>query len=168
MKRPLVLILLSIVASSAFAVEAQIAGTLHASDGYNYREISVAVIVTPVKDGRLWLNANHSYQLLFSERDRLLSLARDAAKRVDIAYANKTTVSYQQELGSFRTDEGAQIIVSFRTDGYESSYAVVSIADDGNYDLLLLNRKDSIDFVNVLEATNRLVDEYQTQTGLFK
>ena len=167
MKRPLLLILLSIAATSAFAVEAQIAGTLHASDGYNYREISVAVIVTPVKDGRLWLNANHSYQLLFSERDKL-DLARDAAKRVDVAYANKTTVSYQQELGSFRTDEGAQIIVSFRTDGYESSYAVVSIADDGNYDLLLLNRKDSNDFVNVLEAANRLVDEYQTQTGLFK
>jgi hypothetical protein len=168
MKSILVPLVLLFAAASGFSIGPQVVGSSHAEDGYTYKDLMVDVVVSPVEDGRLWVNAEHSYLLLFSERDKLLDLVQGAVKKIDIATANKTTISFVQELGNFRTDEGAHVSVAFQTDGYQSSYAVVRIMDDGNYDFLMLNRKDSMDFLNVLGNAHSLIDDYQRQAALFK
>jgi hypothetical protein len=168
MKLFLILALSVIAAFRVFAVEPQIAGSSHASGGYDHKDMAIAVIVNPIEEGRIWLNAKSSYQLLFSERDELLSLVRVAAGEIDIAVANKTTISYQRLVGRFSTDGAALVTVSFETDGYEASYAVVQITANGNDDILLFNKKDVQDFMNILGISHSLVDDYQKQAALFK
>jgi hypothetical protein len=141
---------------------------MHAQSGYTYKDLAIAVTISTLEEGRLWLNAEHSYQLRFSERDQLLKLVRSAARRIEIANAHKTTISYRMDLGSFRTEEGGAFFVSFQTDGYAQSFTIVTIMDDGNYDLLWLNMKDTNDFINVLENAHSIIDDYQKQADLFK
>ena len=168
MKRFLTISLLLIGASTAFAFGPQTVGNLHAENGYDYKDIAVDVTVSPAEEGMMWLDATNSYPLLFSERDKLLSLIQTAAKKIDIAFSNKTTVSYREELGSFLTDDAAVVTVSFETDGYESSYAIVQIMNGGKNDILLLNKNDTQNFINVLENAHNILDDYQKQVALFK
>jgi hypothetical protein len=165
MKRFPVRALLFILASSVFAVGPQTVGSSHAESGYDYKDITVAVLIRPAEEGRLWLNANYSHALLFSEKDRLVNLVQTAAKKIDIATSNKTSISYLQEVGGFYTENGALVTVAFDTDGYGSSYAVVRVMGDGNNDILLFNKKDTGDFIGVLGS---VVDDYQRQVALFK
>ncbi len=167
MKRLIVLALFFVVASSLFAQGSQIAGTTHAENGYDYRDTHVTVLVVPSKAGMLWLNADYSYPLLFSERDRLANLVQTAAKKIDLATAKKTTISYSQEIGRFYTENGALIVVNFDT-GYGLSNAVIRITGDGNSDILLLNKKDTEDLVTALGNANNLIDDYQKQVALFE
>ena len=112
--------------------------------------------------------ANYSYPLLFSERDKLANLVQAAAKKIDIAISNKTTISYAQKIGGFYTENGALVTVSFDTDGYGLSYAVVRVRGQGNSDLLLLNKKDTEDFIDLLRNAHSLADDYQRQVALFR
>lgn len=162
MKLFLIFALLFTVASSVFAIGPQTVGSSHAESGYDSKDMAVTVVASPAEEGRMWLNANYSYPLLFSERDKLVSLAQTAAKKINIAVANKTTISYLQEIGRLITENGALVTVSFETEGYELSYAVVRITGDGNSDILFLNKKDTQDFVNILGNANSLVNDYQT------
>ncbi len=168
MKHFLILATLTVFASRAFAFGPQTVGSSHAESGYDNRDIAVVVSANPATQGMLWLNADYSYPLLFSERDRLVELVQAAAKKIDIAVANKTTISYLQEIGRFNTENGALVVVSFETDGYELSYAVVRITGDGNNDILVLNKKDTQDFITVLGNANTLIDDYQRQVALFR
>jgi hypothetical protein len=168
MNRFLILALSLIAASRVFAVEPQTAGSLHASGGYDHRDMQIAVFVNPVAEGRIWLNAKYSYQLLFSERDELLSMVQAASQEIDIAVVNKTTIRFERVIGRFSTDGAALVTVSFETDGYEASYAVVQITSQGNNDILLFNKKDVGDFISVLGKSHSLVNDYQKQAALFK
>jgi hypothetical protein len=167
MKRFAVFMLLLVVAASAFPVETKTVGSWHAQNGHTYKDIQVSVIVSPTIEGRLWINGAQSYQLLFSERDKLLKLVQAAAKRIDIATANKTTITYGLELGGFFTDEGARFTVSFETEGHESSRVVLRIMDDGQYDILQLNRKDCQELLDVLGKADSLISDYRRQVALF-
>jgi hypothetical protein len=168
MKPFLILAVLFIVASSVFAVGPQTLGSFHAESAYDHADIAVTVLVGPVQQGMMWMNANHSYPLLFSERDKLAKLIQTAAKKIDIAISNKTTISYAQEIGGFYTENGALVTVFFDTDGYELSYAVVRVMGQGNSDILLLNKKDTEDFISLLRNANNLADDYLRQVALFR
>jgi hypothetical protein len=168
MKRIALPILLLVVASSAFPLGTRTVGMWHAENGLTYTGVEGAVIVSQVDDGRLWLNGTQSYQLLFSERDKLLNLVGAAARKIDIATANKTTISFAMDLGGFYSDDGALFNVSFQTSGYESSRVVVSIMENGNYDILLLNKKNAQELLDVLGDARGLIDDYQRQAALFK
>ena len=61
----------------------------------------------------------------------LLDLIQTAAKKIDIAIANKCTVCYLQEVGRFYTDSAALVTVSFETQTYELCYAVVQVMNGG-------------------------------------
>lgn len=168
MKRFLTLALLFIIASNVFAIGPLTVGSSHAECGYDNKDMAVAVVVNAVEQGRMWLNANYSYLLLSSEIEKLLNLVQTAAKKIDIAIANKCTVYYLQEVGRFNTDSAALVTVSFETQSYESCHTVVQIMDGGNYDILLLNKKDTQDFINVLRNAHSRVNDYQRQVALFK
>jgi hypothetical protein len=168
MKRFALLALLFVVAVSAFPIGTKTVGSWHAENGLTYQDIQVAVVVSPTVDGRLWINGAQSYQLLFSERDKLLNLVQSAAKRIDIATANKTTISYGVDLGGFFTEDGARFTVSFETYGYASSFVVVRIMADGHYDILVLNKKDSQELLDVLGKAHGIIDDYQRQAALFQ
>jgi hypothetical protein len=168
MKRFLILALSFLAASSVFAVEPQTAGSVHASGGYDHRDMQIAVFVNPVAEGRIWLNAKYSYQFLFSERDELLSLVQIAAQEIDIAVVNRTTISFGRVIGRFSTDGNALVTVSFETDGFAASYAVVQITSQGNSDILLFNKKDVGDFISLLGKSHSLANDYKKQSALFK
>jgi hypothetical protein len=168
MKRLLVLALLVFSASVVFAVEPEIVGSLHAVGGYDHGDVAIGVVVNPIEEGRVWLNAKSSYPLLFSERDSLLYLVQIAAREIDIAVANKTTISYQRLVGRFATEGAALVTVSFRTEGYEASYAVVQITSHRGSDILLFNKKDTRDFIDVMGRAHNLVDDYARQVALFR
>lgn len=159
--------LLLIVAESVFGTGPQTVGLSHANSGYDHKDVVIAVMVSPAEKGRLWLNASHSYQLLLSETEKLLSLVKAVAKKIDIAIANKSTISYQQDVGMFYTDSSALIAVAFATDGYRSSYTVVRIMNAGNNDILLLSNIDTRAFVNLLENAQGVVDDYRREAALF-
>ena len=108
------------------------------------------------------------HPLILAERDRLLTYIQAASRKIDIAVANETTVSYEQEVGRFYTDDGAFLSVSFETSGYALSYAVVRIMNSGNNVILMLNKDDTRDFIRLLGAKHSLVDDYQKQIALFK
>jgi hypothetical protein len=164
MKRFLLWASFIMIAASAFAIEPQKVGSSHAQDGYDSKDIVVTVAVNLGVEGRLWLSAGHSYPMLFSERDKLVRLVQIAARKVDIAIANKTTISFVQELGRFYTEDASLVTVSFETDGYGSSYTVIQISGKGDNVILLLNKKDSQDFLSVVGG---LVDDFQRQKALF-
>ena len=164
----LTLAVLFVVASSLFAVGAQTLGSVHAESGYDHKDMAVSVLVGPVQQGMIWMNARYSYPLLFSERDKLVNLVQTAAKKIDIAITNKTTISYAQKIGRFYTENGALVTVSFDTDGYGLSYAVVEIMGAGNNDIVLLNQKATEDFISLLRSAKNLADDYQQQVALFK
>lgn len=168
MNKFIILALSFLAASRVFAVEPQTAGSLHASGGYDHQDMQIAVFVNPVAEGRIWLNAKSSYQLLFSERDELLSMVQIAAQEIDIAVVNKTTIRFERVIGRFSTDSAALVTVSFQTDGYAASYAVVQISSQGNSDILLFNKKDVADFINVLGNCHLLFNDYKKQAALFK
>ncbi len=168
MKRLAVPAVWLVVAASAFAAGTQVVGKLHAESGFDYRDVNVVVVANPAVDGMIWLNVDHSYPLLFAEGNKLADLVQTAAKKIDIATANKTSISYVQDIGGFNTENGALVTVSFQTDGYQSSFAVVHLSGGGNKDMLLLNRKDAQDFINVLQNAHGLVDDYQKQAALFQ
>jgi hypothetical protein len=71
-------------------------------------------------------------------------------------------------VGRFSTDTAAVVTVSFQTRGFESSYAAVQFMSGGNNEILLLNKKDTQDSINVLGGAHSLVDDYQKQVALFK
>jgi hypothetical protein len=152
----------------AFAIGPVTAEISHAQSGYGSEDIALAMVAIPAESGRVWLSAKYSYPLILSERDKLLSYVQKAARKIDIAVANETTVSYQQEVGHFYTDDGAFLKVSFETAGYELSYAVVSIMNSGNNVILLFNKKDTKDFIALLGKKRSLVDDYQRQVALFQ
>jgi hypothetical protein len=168
MKRFLILVLLVAGASGVFAIGPLAVGSSHAESGYDHMDMAVDVVVSPGGDGMMWLNAKYSYPLMFSERDKLLKLVQSVAKKIDIAIANKSSIAFVQEVGKFSTDSSALITVSFETHGYESSYTVVEITNDGNYVMFLLNKKDTQDFIVVLGNAHSLADDYQRQATLFK
>ncbi len=169
MKQLLVLALACVVASSAFAIEPRTTvGSAHAVGGFDHKNMAVSVIVNPAEQGRMWLAANSSYQLLFSERDKLIDLIRLAAGKIEIAIANKTTISFEWPVGFFSTNDASLVIVSFMTDGYEASYTVVRFTAFGRDDILLLNKKDTQDFIDILGKTHGFVDDYQRQVALFR
>ena len=143
-------------------------GSVSASSGYDHKDMAITVIVSPVEQGRIWVNATHSYQLLFTERDSLLYLVQMAVREIDIAIANKTTISYRRTVGRFSTDGAALVTVSFATDGYEASYAVVQVTSHRGDDLLLFSRKDAKDFIDVLGRSHSFVDDYARQAALFR
>jgi hypothetical protein len=167
MKTFLISIMSFIVAFSAFAVGPQVVGTAHAESGSTYKAVTVAVVVTLAEEARLWLNTSYSYPLLFSERDKLVSLVQTAAKKIDIANAHETTIYYKQVLGRFYTDNAALVTVSFETDGYVSSNTVVEIMDGGNNEILMLDKEGTRDFIHALENANDLALGYQQQVALF-
>jgi hypothetical protein len=168
-KKLLILVLACAAASSAFAIEPKITVAIaHAEGGFDHKSLSVTVIVNPAEKGRMWLTANSSYQLLFSERDELLDLLRTAAGKIEIAAANRTTISYRRPLGFFSTDNAALVSVSFMTDGYAASYTVVQFTAYGSNDILLLDRKDTQDFIDILGKSHAFVDDYQRQAALFR
>ena len=168
MNRLLIPVLLFIAGARAFAIGPAPVEISHAQSGYGSEDIALALVAIPSESGRVWLSAKYSYPLILSERDRLLSFIQKAAKKIDIAVANETTVSYQQEVGRFYTDDGAFLKVTFETAGYELSYAVVSIMNSGNNVILLLNKQDTKDFIALLGKKRSLVDDYQRQVALFQ
>ncbi len=165
MKKYLAPAILLLVAWGAFAVGPQNLGSSHAVNGYDHHDMTISVSVSGGEAGKLFLNAGHSYPLLFSERDRLVSLIQAAARKVDIAIANKTTISIRQEIGSFYTDSAALVSVSFETDGYGASNTIVRINGDGSNAILQLDKKDGQDIIHML---SNLVDDFQGQEALFK
>jgi hypothetical protein len=132
------------LASNAFCGPGTV-DTSHAQGGYDYEDIAVALVVSPYEAGTVWLSAKYSYPLILSERDKLLSYIQTAARQIDIAVANETTISYQQVVGRFYTNDGALLTVSFETAGFELSYSVVRIQNSGNNVILLLDKKDTRD-----------------------
>lgn len=168
MNRLLIPILFLAACASVFAAGPGTVETSHAQNGYGQEDIAVAMVVSPRESGRVWLSAIYSYPLILAERDRLLTLIQAASRKIDIAVANQTTVSYQQEVGRFYTDDGAFLSVSFETSGYALSYVVVRIMNSGNNVILMLNKNDTRDFISLLGAKHSLVDDYQKQIALFK
>jgi len=168
MKRFLVQALLFAAASCVVAAEPQTSVSSHAQSGSDYKDITIVVTVSPADEGKIWLNAKYSYPLLLAEADRLRELVQTAEKKIDIAVANKSSISYVGEVGRFHTGTAAVIAVSFETHGYDSCYAVVRIRSEEKNVVLLLDRKDTRDFINVLGNTHGLVDDYQRQVALFK
>jgi hypothetical protein len=164
MKRFLLAILVLTVGSAAFAIAPKSASSSHARSGYDFEDIAVSVAVNSGEEGRMWLVAKNSYPLLFSERDMLLRLVRVAAGKIEIAIANKTTISYVQEVGSFYTDDAARVVDSFETDGYASSYAKVQIMGKGKSVILMLDKQDTQDFIGVVGG---IVDDLTRQKELF-
>lgn len=167
MKSFLILALLLFFVSGAFASGPQNVGNAHAVNGYDYKDVAVSVLVNPAESGRVWLNARYSYALLFAERDKLEKLVRTAARKIDTSIANKTTISYVQEVGRFYTENGALISVTFNTDGYGLSKAVVHIMGAGNNDILLLDKQDVQSFIDALGSAHSFVSDYQRQVKLF-
>jgi hypothetical protein len=129
--------------------------------------MTLDVVVNSAGEG-IRLSTNYDYPLLPSERDKLLNLVQTAAKKIDIAESNKTTIYYKKEIGRFSTDDAAMIIVSFQTDGYEASYADVQILNGGRNVILMLNKKDAQDLTSNLSAATSPRDDYQKQVELFK
>ncbi|HVP19755.1 MAG TPA: hypothetical protein VMU36_12220 [Spirochaetia bacterium] len=168
MKPSLILAVVFILASRVFAVGPQTMGSSHAESGYDYKDMAITVLVVPVEQGMMWMNANYSYPLLASEGAKLVNLVQTAARKIDVAVFNKTAVSYLQEIGQLYTENGALVTVFFETDGYKSSYAVVRVMGFGCRDILLLNKKDAEDFINLLRNANSFVDNCQRQVALFR
>jgi hypothetical protein len=168
MKRFLLAAFLCSLAAGLFAEEPQIATRSHAQSGYDYADITVVVSASPADAGRMWLNARYGYPLLLSEADDLSNLVQSAAKKVDIAIANKSTISYRKEIGRFRTAGAAFVSVLFETSGYSQSYVVVQLNSEEKNVTLLLNHKDTQDFIRLLGNAHGLFDEYQKQVALFK
>jgi hypothetical protein len=169
MKRFVVPAILLLAASSAlFAFGTQVAKSSHAQNGFDHKDMVVVMVSDPAEAKRVWLVATHSFPLLLAERDRLLDLVKAASRKIDIAVTNRTTLSYQQELGAFYTDNAALVTVSFDTEGYEASYVVVRITGNGNSVFLRLNKKDTGDFIASLGAARSLADDYQRQSALFE
>jgi hypothetical protein len=168
MKILLILAVLSLAASSAFSLETTASGSFHAMNGYSHKDLTVVMVTSPTESRRVWLVADHSYPLLLEERDKLLSLVRVAARKIETANAHKTTLSYLQQIGGFYTDSGDLLTVSFDTAGYQRSYTVVRIMGKGDSAVLLLDRKDTMDLIDTLGSVRSLVDEYQRQLALFE
>jgi hypothetical protein len=168
MKRIMIPAVLLVVAAGLFAFGTPVARSSHAQSGYDHKDIVVVLMANPTEAKRVWLVATYSYPLLLAERDKLLGLVQEAGKKIDIAVTNKTTFSYQQDIGAFYTDNAALVTVSFDTQGYEASYVVVRITGNGNNVILLLNQKDTRDFIASLGNARSLVDDYQRQTALFE
>jgi len=167
MKRHLVLVALLVVATSAFASDPVIAGTVHAVSGIDRKDTRLAVLYVPDGSGATWLNTDHSIPLLSTERDRLAELLRVAADKIDTAIANKTTISLLKKLGAFGTENGCTVTVSFQTGGYEFSYAVIDVEGQGHDDLLLFNREDCQDLLGALGKVRSFGSDYQKQAALF-
>jgi len=156
-----------IIGLSAYAAGPKVVGSSHAMSGYDGKDMTLEVVGSPTGEG-ITLNTDYDYPLLPPERDKLLSLIQTAAKKIDIAESNKTTIFYKMEIGRFSTDDAAMIIVSFQTDGYESSYASVQILNGGRNVILMLNKKDAQDLTSNLAAATNPRDDYQKQVELFK
>jgi hypothetical protein len=167
MNRLLIPVLFFAACTAVFALGPGTVETSHAQNGYGQEDIAVAMVVSPRESGRVWLSAIYSYPLVLAERDKLLTYVQAASRKIDIAVTNQTTISYQQEVGRFYTDDGAFLSVSFETSGYELSYAVVRIMNSGNNVILMLNKNDTRDFIKLLGTKRSLVDDYQRQVALF-
>jgi len=168
MKRFVTMAFFSLFSFAALSLGAQVVGSSHAQSGYNHADISVALVDNPADKGSIWLRATYSYPFLLSEADKFLSLMQIGAKKIDIAVAHKSTISYRQEVGRFSTDDGALVTVTFETKGSAASYVVVEIKKDESFTLLLFDRKDTHDFMDSLLNAHSHFDEYQKQVILFK
>ena len=166
MKRCLVPVLFIAMAASAFALEPQTVGSVHATS--DARDVTVTMTVSPEKEVRLWIDSEKSYAFLFSERDTLLGFVETSARKMDIAAANKTTISYRQGVGRFATANAALVSVFFDTKGYGVSNTVVQLTNKGSSEVLLLNQKETQDFASLLGKAHNLVTEYNRQLILFK
>jgi hypothetical protein len=167
MKRFLVAAFCLVVASGVFAAELQV-GALHAQNGYDYSDMTVTVVVSPAGTGVLWVNAAYNFQFLPAERDILVQLVQVAQKKINIAYANKSTISITREIGGFYSDTWALVTVAFVTQGYESSYTLVRIKYFGDDIVFLLDKKDTQDFITALGNARSYVADYERQVALFK
>jgi hypothetical protein len=167
MKRSLTLAILCFVATGLFATGAPTVTSLHAQDGRDLKEMTISLSASPAEEGKLWLTGIYSYRLQPAETEKLATLVQAAAKKIDIAIANKTTISYTQKVGSFYASSGALLLVSFVTDGYESSFAVVRTMDNGRSDVIMLNKHDAQEFLKALGTVNSLAEDYQKQVDLF-
>jgi hypothetical protein len=165
-KRYLMLTLFFAIAMSVFAIEPQPIGSVHALSGSG--DVTITLTVSPAKEIRIWLGEGKSYSFLFSERDILLGFVENAARKIDIAAANKTTISYRQALGRFATANAALVSVFFETQGYGLSYTVMQLTSKGSSDVLLLDLKETQKFMDLLGKAHSLVDEYNRQLILFK
>jgi hypothetical protein len=168
MKRFLIPALLFVIVSSAFALEPRTIGSSHAQSGIDSRDVTITMTVSPENEVRIWLSASASYPLLIAERGTLLDLVKTAARKIGVATANKTTITYRQPIGRFATAHAALVSVSFETQGYGLSYAVVQLTSHGTSETLLLNQKDTQDFISLLGNANSFVVEYERQAILFK
>jgi len=58
--------------------------------------------------------------------------------------------------------------VFFETQGYGASNTVVQLTNKGSSEVLLLNQKETQDFITLLGKAHSLVTEYNRQIILFK
>jgi hypothetical protein len=166
MKRFLVPLVFIAMAANAFAFEPQPVGSVHATR--DAKDVTITLTVSPEKDVQLWLDSNKSYAFLFSERDTLLGFVESSARKIDIAAANKTTIAYRQGVGRFATANAALVSVFFDTQRNGVSNTVLQLTNRGSSEILLLNQKETQDFISLLGKAHSLVTEYNRQLILFK
>jgi hypothetical protein len=168
MKRCLVPVLFFVIVASAFAIEPQTIGSVHAKIAPDSKDVTVTFSVSPEKGFSIWLGADRSYAFRLEERAVLLGLVESSAKRIDIATANKTTIAYRQGVGRFATSGAALVSVFFVTEGYGTSSTVVQFTNSGSTEILTFNQQETRDFIALLEKAHSAVDEYNRQVILFK
>jgi hypothetical protein len=165
MKQLLVLVLLFSIALSAGAQDRQSVGSFHAMDGANYKDMTVDIWTN--QTGNILINTPTPYTLTPKDKDALIPLLQKAIRYMQVAKDNSTTVDFQKNVGSMLTDEGAYVVVKFKTSGWEHSRAEVWIYEGGRNTILSISAKEVNDMVSVLLAAVGTATTSQRQIALF-
>ena len=165
MKRSLVVVLLFVVALSVEANSRRVVGSFRAMDGYDYKDLTVAVWTDPT--GSILIGTPTPYTLTQKDREALISLLRKAVHYTEVAKDNSTEVDYQKNVGSLLTEDGAYVVVKFSTNGWQHSLVEVWVYDGGRNTILSMSAREAADMVSVLTTAEVTAADFQKQIALF-
>jgi len=165
MRQLVPLVLLFSIALSAEAQDRKAVGSFHAMDATNYKNLTVDIWTDPT--GNVLVSTPTPYTLTPIDKDALIPLLQKAARYVQVAKDNSTTVDFQKDVGSLLTDEGAYVVVKFITNGWEHSHVEVWVYEGGRNTILSMSAKDANDMVSALSAAVDTATAFQRQIALF-
>jgi hypothetical protein len=165
MKQLFAFVLLFGVTLSAEAQDRRAVGSFQAMDGANYMNLNVDIWADSTGD--ILISTPTPYTLTPIDKNAFIPLLQKAARYIQIAKANSTTVDFQKDVGSLLTDEGAYVVVKFVTSGWEHSRVEVWVYEGGRNTILSMSDKEVNDMLSALSAAVDTSSTVQREIALF-
>jgi hypothetical protein len=167
MKKLLILVLM-LCATFAFAFNETVLGTTHYMNSSNGKFYDL--VVTAEVNGNVILNTNiYTYVLTPADKDAVVAVLNDGLRLINIAETNKTTVDYKKDLKSVYVSlSNGYMYTSFITSGYEKSEIEIFFQNGGNNLILLLAKQQIQEFVDLLGKATSTQDDVARQIKLFE